>query len=256
MYFQSSSLVLRSYDYAEADRILVLFTRQAGKLRAVAKGVRKNKSKLAGSLNLLTLADLQFYGREQQALVRITQAQVITAYPHLKKNLDALAQASRMAELVDAATEEHQPLPELYQLLLQALAILEAGLSPRHLAVWFEIHFWERLGFGLNLESCYQCQVKDEKMSFDLEAGGLVCHNCSPHGTPAISVGARRLMMKVMAMDPRHFQRLQIQPRLEKEVREFLDKVIYYHLGKPLKSDRFKTAVDELPWSAPQGTLK
>ncbi len=246
MYFRSSSLILRSYDYAEADRLLVLFTKETGKRRAVAKGVRKSKSKLAGCLNLLTLADVQFYGREHQALVRIIQAQVTTAYPRLKKNLEALAQASRITELVDSVTQDHQPLPELFQLVTQSLALLEAGVPSRQLAIWFELCFWQQLGFGLNLDACYQCKAEDEKMSFDLEAGGLVCHNCSPHGSTWVSLGARRLMKKLTTMNPLHFNRVQIQPRMEKEIRAILDKVIYYHLGRPLKSDGFKTAVDKL----------
>jgi len=246
MIFDVNAIVMRTYDFSEADRIIILFTEQEGKVRAVAKGIRKSKSKLAGSLNLLTHTQIQLVGHEHRDLFRITQAQFITGFPYIKSDLSALAQASRVIELIDGIVHDRHPQKKLFDLLMATLNWLESGFDPRRISIWFETHFWNVMGYGLNVNNCYLCKQETEKMTFDLEAGGVVCHNCKPNGRFWISVGSRRLLDKLLTMKSSFLNRLQIQPQLEKEIRRFLDMVINYHLGKPLKSDGFVKSIDKL----------
>lgn len=241
------ALVMRTYDFSEADRILVLFTEQKGKIRVVAKGVRKSKSKLAASLNLLSYNQLQLFGRENQSLYRVTQAQLKRAYPKIKSDLTVLAQAARVIELVDRMIPDQQPLPALFRLILQTLAQLEAGLAPQVISIWFEVLFWEIEGYGLNSRQCCLCKNELGKMTFDLEAGGIVCHNCTPQARFWISAGARNLLTKLLTIKPNVLARLQVQPQLYHELRNMLNAVIHYHLGKPLKSDGFQASIEQLP---------
>lgn len=247
MVFETEAIVLKTYNFSEADKIIVLLTKAEGKIRAVAKSVRKSTSKLAGSLGLLTHSILQLSGHEHRDLFRLTQAQLLTAFPSIKSDLSSLAQASRMTELVDGMTHDRHPVPELFALLKNGLTLLEKGLEPGLAAIWFEVRFWQLLGYRLNIESCFLCKQETYKMTFDLDAGGIVCHNCRPVvNRPALSKGARQLLAKVEQINEIYLNRLVIQKTMEKEIRSFLDQLIKFHLGRLLKSDGFRDAVRKL----------
>lgn len=242
--FQTRALVLRTYDFSEADRIIVLFTEKQGKCRAVAKGVRRTTSRLAGSLGWLSFSELQLHGQEHRELFRITQAQLLHAYPRLKKNLESLGRAARMAELIFHLAPDHQVLPEIFELLVSGLTLLDSGTGRQPVAAWFEISFLERMGYRPGLEACRQCGQDREAMAYHPESGGMLCRNCCAQGGVLLSPGSRRVLLKLMASAPGQVPRLQWNASMEKEIRALLDSIIRFHVGKPLNSDSFCRAVE------------
>jgi DNA repair protein RecO (recombination protein O) len=245
--FKTAALVLRAYDFSEADRVLVLFTRGLGKVKGVARGVRRTASRLNGCLGWLSLSDLQLAARtEPTELYRITQGQLLHAYPRLKENLAALGRAARMAEILFALTPDHQPLPEIFELAETALKLWDAGISPALAGVWFEWMFLERMGHRPRVERCRDCGSESGVLAYRAEHDGVTCRACSSQGGLVLSAGTRRVLARVISAHPALLPRLALSAENEHEIQALLDAVWRAHLGRPLKSESFQRAVEEL----------
>jgi DNA repair protein RecO (recombination protein O) len=173
---RDEGVVLRTYKLGEADRIVVLLTRGRGKVRGVAKGVRKTKSKFGGRLEPTSHVAVQLYeGRE---LDIVTQAETIDRFPSLRTDVDRFARASAMLETADQLVQEGEVNPRLYQMLVGALRTLDASDSPLVVPSFF----WKVLaleGYRPEVDACVQCGDEDTPLvAFDMESGGLLCRTC------------------------------------------------------------------------------
>ncbi len=241
--FRSPSLVLRSYDFSEADRVLVLFTREYGKVRALARGVRRLGSRLGGGLGLLSLAEVQWHGQEHRDLCRVTQVQLLASFPRLKADLPAFGRAARLAELLLHFTADRQPLPEVFDLAQEALSLLEAGVAPAAAGSWFEMTLLDHLGYRPGLEACQRCGSTTARQAYHVENGGLLCRGCRPSGGLGLTPAGRRILEGLLNNGPAWVSRLRLSPSLEQEVENVLNAALQYQLGRKLKSDGFRQAV-------------
>ena len=174
--YRDDAVVLRTYKLGEADRIVVLLTRARGKVRAVAKGVRKTKSKFGARLEPTSHVAVQLY--EGRDLDIVTQAESIDQFRAVRADLDRFARASAMLETADQLAQEGEVNPRLYQMLVGALRTLDASDSPLVVPAFF----WKVLaleGFRPEVDVCVQCGDHDVPLvAFDLESGGLLCRTC------------------------------------------------------------------------------
>ena len=139
--------MLRRSNLGEADRIVTLYTREYGKRRAVAKSVRRSKSRLAGHIELFTHVDVYSGGRGMNLDV-LTQATAIETFPTMSDDLDRFAKASWAAEVVDRLTLVGEPDPELFALLLATIRLLASQDERRSIHLrQFELHALKRLGY-------------------------------------------------------------------------------------------------------------
>jgi len=170
--YRDEGVVLRTYKLGEADRIIVLCTRGHGKVRAVAKGVRKTKSKFGSHLEPMSHIAVQLYeGRE---LDIVTQTESIDHFRSIRDDFDRIARASSMLEAVDQMSQEGGVNPRLYQMLLGGLRALAADNGP----VVVPAFFWKLLsleGYHPILDRCAECGSEGPLVAFDLESGGLLC---------------------------------------------------------------------------------
>jgi DNA repair protein RecO (recombination protein O) len=199
--YRCEGVVLKRHDFGEADRVVVLFTRQRGKLRAVAKGVRRTTSRLAGHLELFSHAELQLArGRD---LELITQADTRNAFRRLREDLTLTSHAYLVAELADALTEEEAEQPELFALLLQAFAALEVGRDPRLVVNHFQVALLGMVGYRPSLEACLLCrdELRPGANGFSAFLGGVLCPRCGPNEVSARPISSD--VLKVL----RHLQR-------------------------------------------------
>lgn len=192
--YREEGIVLRTYRLGEADRIVVFLTLGRGKVRAVAKGVRKTKSKFGSRLEPMSHCALQFYeGRE---LDLVTQADSIDHFRGVRDDLDRLGRGVSMLEIADQMSQEGEVNPQLFRMLLGALRTLEVSDS----ALVTPAFFWKVLaleGYRPEVGMCVQCGCDDEPLvSFDLESGGLLCRTCR-RGT-AVSVDAVELLRQIL----------------------------------------------------------
>jgi DNA repair protein RecO (recombination protein O) len=174
--YRETGVVLRTIKLGEADRIVSLITESRGKVRAVAKGVRKTKSRFGARLEPLTHVSLQLY--EGRNLDTITQAETVDSFRAVREDLDRLARAGALLEAVDAVVQEGEADRRLYQMLLGALRTLEAGPAPLVVPAFF----WRLLahsGFRPLLEECASCGAIEPLVAFDLAVGGVLCRSCA-----------------------------------------------------------------------------
>lgn len=173
--YRDHGVVLRTYKLGEADRIIVLLTRGRGKVRAVAKGVRKTKSRFGARLEPTSHIALQLYeGRE---LDIVTQAESIDHFRAIRDDLDRIARASAMLEAVDQVAQEGEASPRLYQMLLGALRALAAHDGPLVVPAFF-LKLLALEGVRPVVDRCVGCDADGPLVAFDPDSGGLLCGAC------------------------------------------------------------------------------
>ena len=243
------AVVLRHYDWGEADRLLWLFTRELGKIRAVAKGVRKPRSRKAGHLEPFTRVNL-LLARGRDLLI-ITQAEAIEAYLPLRDDLVRMGYASYAVELLDRFTyEEGQNLP-MYSLLAETISRLSTAMNPAEdtgqalaLAIrYYEIRLLDLLGFRPHLFQCAKCgiEIRAEDQFFSAEQGGVLCPRCGGNAP-----GARPVSMQALKY-LRHFQRssyaearrAHITATADREMEALMQYYFTYLLERGLNSPTF-----------------
>ena len=173
--YRDSGVVLRTYRLGEADRIVVLMTAQHGKVRAVAKGVRKPRSRFCGRLEPLShVAMLLYEGRQ---LDIVSQADSLDHFRAVREDLDRLTRAMALLEVVDQLAQEREANPRLYQMLVGALRALAAHPAPLLVAAFY----WKVLaaeGMRPELDACVSCGSPGPLVAFDVGEGGVLCRTC------------------------------------------------------------------------------
>jgi DNA repair protein RecO (recombination protein O) len=196
--YRDEGVVLRTIKLGEADRIVTIFTQGHGKVRAVAKGIRKTTSKFGARLEPTSRVAVQCYkGRELDV---VTQAETIEANRVLREEYSLLTHAVPMLEAVDQTTLEREPNPAVYRMLTGALRTLAERRSPQVTPAFF----WKLLsleGFHPMLDGCARCGDDangDDLVAFDLDEGGTVCRACSRGGGRPISSEALDLLRRLL----------------------------------------------------------
>ena len=238
---RTETIVLRQQVFGEADRLLTLLTPDRGKLRAIAKGVRRPSSRKAGHLDLFMRADvLLSIGRN---LDIISQAQTLDSYRALREDLLRSSYASYCVELLDRFTPDAETNYELYQLLADTLSRVAVSdnlsLTARH----YELHLLEMVGFRPELERCLGKgePVQPEDQHFDAQAGGVLCPRCGSHGGGArpISVDALRLMRFLQRSPYSTVKNLRVRSSVSAELERTQLYYITVQLERQLKSVDF-----------------
>ncbi len=173
--YREEGVVLRTWRLGEADRILSIVTPGQGKVRAVAKGVRRTKSRIGARVEPLShVSMLCWRGRELDV---VNQVEVIDHFRHVRDDLDRMAAAMTMIEIADHLALERHAAPELFALLVGALRTLETTPSPLVLAAFC----WKLLGLegvGPVVDRCARCGSVGALVAFELTEGGLLCPSC------------------------------------------------------------------------------
>lgn len=197
--YREDAVVLRSYKLGEADRIVVFYGRTRGKIRAVAKGVRRTKSKFGARLEPSTLVHAQFY--EGRNLDIVTQVETRQIHGSFRNDLTRYSRASILLESVDLVSEEAEPSPALFKLLRGALGELDRAGNPLIVPA-FVAKLLKLEGVQPMLEHCVQCSRPDRLVAIDLTRGGVLCDDCRSGGF--ISDEARAAMQHVFDGHVRH----------------------------------------------------
>ena len=194
--FRDRGMVLRTIRLGEADRIVTLMTEQHGKVRAVAKGVRRTKSKFGSRLEPLShVALLGWQGRGD--LDMINQVEVIDTFRTVREDLDRMSAAMSMLEVVDQIGQERHGNPRLYEMLVGAMAALAERDSPM-VAPAFFLKVLALEGSAPVLDVCVSCGQEDSGLlvAFDLTEGGVLCRTCR-RGRP-LSAGGLLLLRRTL----------------------------------------------------------
>ena len=172
-HYRDSGVIVRTHKLGEADRIVSVITENNGKVRAVAKGVRKTRSRYGGRLELLRHLDLQFYqGRGDLDIV--TQAETRDHWPEIREDLDRLGKALTIAEAVDQVVQDKQPNQEAYRMLCGALETLQRS-DPVLIGPAFMLKLLAHEGVAPVLDECVIGGEATDLEFFDPRVGGVTC---------------------------------------------------------------------------------
>lgn len=198
--YRDEAVVLRTHKLGEADRIITLLTRQHGKIRAVAKGVRRTGSKFGSRLEPFMVADLQLY--EGRSLDVVTQAESLGAYGALiTQDYSAYTAANTMVEAADKLTESEGSLQQ-YLLLVGALRSLSRREHGASLTLdSYLLRALSLAGWAPSFQDCARCGRVGEHTAVVVQLGGVVCDECAPPGTPRIASSTVALLGALLSGD-------------------------------------------------------
>ena len=246
--FRVTAIVVRHRDLGETDQILTLLSRQRGKLGAVAKGVKRPKSKLAAATQLFCHSRLLI--AQGRNLDVVSQAEIVDSFYDLRADLTRVAYASYFAELADAVVQERQPCEPIFDLLLAALRRLAAPApadDPEPLARVFELGLLAASGFEPEWSACAHCgdQVADAPGGFSPALGGVVCRACAPRvpGLRPLGPAALQAARRFARAAPGLLPQADLPPRDRAQLRAALRSHLEYRLDRRIRSLRF---IDEL----------
>jgi DNA repair protein RecO (recombination protein O) len=240
--YVTDAIVLSRFDYGEADRIMTLFTPAHGKLKVIAKGVRRTTSRLGGALE--PLAELRVALARGRTFDVVTQVQVNHAWLRLRDSLESAATAWYLAELADRSIEERHEAEGLYALLRRAYELLDEGMDPGRVARWYEMHLADELGVRPEVDRCVECDrtlEAGERFRWVPPLGGVLCPRCPgpPHELTALSVEALKVLKAYQRMDAEALAALRLPPAVEKEVEQALRDFLRVSLEREARSLQF-----------------
>jgi len=201
----TEALVLRGHKLGETSRIVVLLTRERGKLRAVARGARSGRPRYRSALEPLSEVRVSLYGRQGAELLRLGEAELLhSAFRASERSLEAALFLSSCAELLDAFCSEGEAEDKVYRLALAVVRATEAGANPALLGRYLEAWLLKLHGLFPPLDRCASCSkaLAAGALHYHRAAQGFVCAECGPGSGPDLSAEARTLLGLVFSKPP------------------------------------------------------
>jgi DNA repair protein RecO (recombination protein O) len=248
--YTTDAIVLSRFDLGEADRVLTLITPGIGKLKAIAKGVRRPTSRLGGSLE--PFAELTVALARGRTFDVVTQVSVGHAWLTLRDSLESAATAWYLAELADRSLEERHAAEPLYTLLRRAYELLDAEMAPGRVARWYEMHLLDELGQRPEVDRCVECDrvlEADERFRWVPPLGGILCERCPgpPHDRAGISLDAVKLLKAYQRLDIEAIAGLRLATAVEREAEAALRDFVRVALERDARSLAFLDEVRTAP---------
>ncbi|NLN15807.1 MAG: DNA repair protein RecO [Firmicutes bacterium] len=238
--YRSEAIVLRTWDLGEADKALTLYTKDEGKIRAAGRGARRMRSRLLAVCQPFVHGRYLFFrGRGMDSLA---QGELINSYRQLREELDRMAAAAYLAELVDVLVEERDPQEELFRLLLDSFDFMVEHGPTDLLLRFFELQLMNLLGYRPRLADCAVCGTRQYvDPQFSAVKGGLLCGSCAREDPAAlkISPGAWESLRCLLEGRITLVGRLRPSPTVASELGKVLRQYVDYRLARPLKSLEF-----------------
>jgi DNA repair protein RecO len=238
--YRTNAIVLRTRNFGEADRIVVLFSEEFGKFEAVVKGARRQRSRFIGST--LAFNYIKAMLLTGKSLDTLSQAELIHSFTKLHEDLTKFAYSSFWVELVDGFIPERQEAKEIFRFLLAAFIVLEKTADPTILNLAFEIRLLYYLGYQPQIDHCAGCGgALPKTVSFSAQAGGVVCPDCSIKYRDLIEVDETdiQLLKHLGETDLRELGTFSFPAAHCKTIQRMLRDFIEARLDHPLKSQVF-----------------
>jgi DNA repair protein RecO (recombination protein O) len=240
--YSTDAIVLSRFDYGEADRILTLITPTGGKIKAIAKGIRRQKSRIGGSLE--PFAELNLLMARGRTFDVVTQVSVGHAWLNLRDNLESAATAWYLAELADRSLEEHRGAEPVYSILKRAYELLDAGMAPGRVARWYEMHLADELGVRPEVDRCVECDralAVDGRFRWVPPLGGVLCDRCPgpPHDRTGLTLDGLKLLKAYQRQDVEAIAGLRLAVVTEREVESAMRDFIRFVLERDARSLAF-----------------
>ncbi len=247
---RSNAIVIGHYSLGETDKIIVFLTKDFGIVRAVAKGVKRLKSRLSGRTELLTYGDLIYFERTAKDLHSINSFDIIESFQTIRENILKLAYCSYIAELIQHVTAESESDPDTFDLVLSTMYLIESTDDLEVIVRAFEIKLLERIGLNPRLDLCVICsgEINDEVPKFSIQSGGVICGKCSRSGHHAFNISRESLeiMRKMANISLDVIPSLNLPEFNKQEIKKILSGFLAFHLDtKNLHSLNFLESIEK-----------
>ena len=244
--YRTPAVILKRTDLGEADRIVTFFSRDVGKIRAVAKGVRRTTSRSAGHLEPFTLSDVMFaVGRELDV---ISQADTLESFRQVRDDLVLTTHAYYLAEVVDLLTEDRLENRDVFDTLVEGLRSLRATHDPRMVLIVFHLRLLEALGYRPELRECVSCRatIEPNRNHFSALLGGVLCPACGPREPTARDIGTSALKLLRFVQQARGQRAVSVPPEVGREaealLRDYAEHIVERRLRSPALIARVQEA--------------
>jgi DNA repair protein RecO (recombination protein O) len=236
--YKTEAIIIKKTKLGEADRILTLYTPHLGKIQAIAKGVRRPRSKMSGHLELLTYSLVPLV--KGKNIDTIIGCQTLKSYLAIKSNLELLSYALYTVELVNKFTEHHIENYSLFKLLIETLNNIDKGCNNELMLRYFELNLLNFVGYRPQLQHCVSCHsaLKDVSLSFSPKAGGILCDDCRDIQPLTYNISADALKFLILLQDSNYntANNIMIKNHLFYEIEWILRNYIRYLLERDIKS--------------------
>lgn len=245
-------IVLRTMPYGESNKIVTIYTQEAGKITAMARGAKKPRSKLAAITQPFTYGS--FLVRQGRGMGTLSQGEQIESMRFLRENLEATAYASYIVEMIDRMTEQNERVSGVYNLLLESLQAINEQYDPEAIALFVE---WKMLPVGgiyPILHECASCHATEGEFAFSFKEIGFICHRCFSVDRSAVKITPTQLKLI------RTFYTVPIHKvgnlTLKKETKMFIKRIVRTvydeQLGIWFKSRSFLDQLEKTPALLPR----
>lgn len=240
--YRDLGVTLRRSPVREADLLIVMYTREHGKLELLARGAQRLTSKLMGHLEPLTLVRVS--AARGRSIDRVTEAEVVNAFPAVKDGYENSARGLYVAELVDGFSALSAANAELFTLTVQTLEVLSTAGNPDLALRYFDLQLLGLSGFMPELYNCVECgsELEPDRHRFAVGAGGALCTDCGPTDVVVrpLSLSALKLLRLLHRTESvGALPVLSVPPPLAREVRETLAATLQYWLDRRVRSQEF-----------------
>jgi DNA repair protein RecO (recombination protein O) len=241
-FLPARGFVLKANPLGEADKIVHLFTLQLGRVKAVAKGIRKPKSKMVSSVDLFTESSFSLHKKAAGGLYVLGQAKVLNAHSDLKKDFNTITALQVLAEILGETLPEAEPHPEIYSLLKEVLGELRDHPQNQELFLTaFAIKFIDQMGYPLELNLCAECGSPLQRKQVFLipNRGGVLCESCCSSGPSRLKMtpAGLEVMKKFKSLPLKKIHILKLKPvfirQLFLAILEYLEQTIETKLKTP-----------------------
>jgi DNA repair protein RecO (recombination protein O) len=244
---KTPAITLKSRKWGDADRIVTFYARDLGKIRAVARGARRLKSRMGAALEPLTLCDLNLFEKSGDTLYRVSQVDLVEPFVRFREDLTLMAAAARMANVVGAVTPDGDPDAHLFDTLEQGLRSLITSDDPAFTALLFQIRLLGLTGFRPQTDHCSACGKTRviQEPQFSPVSGGLVCMACAARQrVPCLplSRGSLSFLQQALRLAPAIVTRLKAVGQVRCEVEDAIESYVTVVAGKRLPPVDFLTA--------------
>ncbi len=238
----AEGIILRKYYLRETSYVLVVFTKEFGKIRGVMKGVRDPYPQFGGNFEIFTRCQLLFYRKKKKLMDLITQCEALDFFLPVRKDIERLTYANYFIELVNIVTRDYDVNKGLYHVLLESLRMLSSGASAKRVSRIFELKLLETLGLAPRLDECVRCGAAVEgKGCFSVKSGGMLCAGCGKKDDACLrlSPGTVKFMHKIQLSDMAKTARIKVSKEVGRETEEALKRFLQYYINRPVRSLKF-----------------
>jgi DNA repair protein RecO (recombination protein O) len=243
---KTDAIVIRQADFSETSRVVTFFTREHGKMAALAKGAKRLKGPFEAAIDLLATCRIVFIHKSTGGLDILTEAQLIERFKPNGRDLNSLYGGYYVAELLSSLTEDFDPHPELYDEAFRTLMRLSSEQDQKLTLLKFELAVLREIGQLPMFDACMVCNLPVEesrtRFGFWVLQGGLICHACQQKESqtqPEIQPGTLAVLRRLTIAGDEAARNFVISDQQYAEMRKIVTAAVRHVLGRPAKMSRY-----------------